>query len=485
MPGLVERGLAGLAVKPARYIGAIPPAMLEAAECHAFPLIELPAESSFDEIINAVLGSILNAQATRLERSAAIHARFTRIVLTGGGLREITQTLADLVECPAAIVGPDGTVLAASAGAAARGFGTPGTRGHLSTGETGTAGRWWIGADAEGFVVVAQPIRVDVERHGAIVVRTGDDRPLGDDGFVALEHAATIAALRLVQERVLAEADHRFRAVCLEELVTGHVVDAGVLQERALAFGWDLARPRAVLLVEIEELAGRRFAQLVGAPEEARVRSRLADAVTAALGRDAIVWERSAGAAALLSLPDSPDNRADNRADNRGRASLRVAAAALQAEAARRLPDVVVGVGVGRTCDDPLDLPRSHREALRALVVGRRVGGSGQVSLFEDLGLDRLLASCAEGELTQFCDATLGRLIAYDAAHRADLVRSLEAFLACNGNVATAARSLFVHYNTLRNRITTIEQVLGLTLDGAEHRLNLGLALRIWRMLPR
>lgn len=479
VPGLVERGLAGLAIKPARYIEAIPPAMLDAAERHGFPLIELPADSSFDEVINAVLGSILNIQATRLARSAQIHARFTRIVLTGGGLREIAQVLADLVEQPAAIVDPDGTILAGSVGAVSSGLGAPGSRGHLEPGHVGRAGRWSVGAPgAESVPVVAQPIRVDDERHGAIFVRVDDagvggDDQMGDDGLVALEHAATVAALRLVQERVLAEADRRFRAVCLEELVTGHVVDAGVLHERALAFGWDLTRPRAVLLAEVEELSGRRLNQLVGTPDEGRLRTHLAEAVRSALGRDAVVWERSAGAAALVTMHEG------------GRARLRADAAALQAEAGRRLPGAVVAVGIGQACADPLDLTRSHREALRALVVGRRAHGNGQVSLFEDLGLDRLLASCSESELAQFCEASLGRLIAYDVAHRADLVGTLETFLSCNGNVATAARRLFVHYNTLRNRIATIEHVLGLTLDGAEDRLSLGLALRIWRMLPR
>ena len=113
VPGLAERGLAGFAIKPTRYIEAIPPVMVEAAERLAFPLIELPPEASFDEVINAVLGSILNAQAVRLERSAAIHDRFTRIaVLSGGGLREIAQPLAELIERPAAILNPDGAVLA-------------------------------------------------------------------------------------------------------------------------------------------------------------------------------------------------------------------------------------------------------------------------------------------------------------------------------------------------------------------------------------
>lgn len=443
VPGLAARGLAGFAIKPTRYIEAIPAVMVEAAERLAFPLIELPPDASFDEVINAVLGSILNAQAIRLERSAAIHDRFTRIVLGGGGLREIAQTLAELIERPATILDPDGAVLAASNNL------TPAGRG----GE------------------VSVPIQVDVEHHGSILVHT-DGGDLGEEALVAVEQAATVAALRLVQARGIAEADRRFQAVCLEELVAGHVTDRGVLHERALAFGWDLTVPRAVLVAELTEPDGQRFSPPAGTPEESRAWQRLAETVTSALGRGAIVWQRSTGVAALVAP------------GRRGRAALVEVASAVQAEAARRLPGTTVAVGIGRTCADALELTLSHREALRALAVGRRTRGAGHVSLFEDLGLDRLLAGCADGELAAFRDATLGRLLSHDAEHHSELVPTLEAFLAAGGNAAQAARALFVHYNTLRHRLETIEQVLELRLDDADARLSLGLALRVLRMLP-
>lgn len=159
------------------------------------------------------------------------------------------------------------------------------------------------------------------------------------------------------------------------------------------------------------------------------------------------------------------------------------AGTALQEAASRRLPGSVVAIGIGRTYADPLELAGSHREALRALAVGRRTRGAGHVSLFEDLGVDRLLAGCADGELVAFREATLGKLLAYDAAHQTELVRTLDAYLRQSGNATLAARALFVHYNTLRQRLRAIERVLGLSLDDPDARLGLGLALRVLRML--
>ena len=473
VPRLAERGLAGLAVKPARYLDNIPITMVEAAERLAFPLLELPPETSFDDIINSVLGVILNAQALRLERSAAIHDRFTQIVLSGGGLREIVRVLAELVDSPVVILDAEGVVLARSADVALRGLRVGESPKLLPSSCRDSLLQRMVLELPDGPKMAAiQPIRVGTELHGTLIAVTEEGK-LGEDGLVALEHAATVAALRMVQARAVAEADQRFKAVCLEELVSGHVSDRSLLRERAVAFGWDLSVPRAVLVAELEELGGKRFAQLARTPEEGQAWHRLAEAARAALGRNAIVWERSAGVAALVA--PGPHLHAE----------MNAAALRLQTEARRRLPDAVVAVGIGRICSDPLELHRSHEEALRALVVGRRARGLGQISIFEDLGLDRLLMSCPDGELSAFFEATLGRLAAYDAVHHTNLVSTLETFLACDRNAALAARSLFVHYNTIKHRLDRIEEILGPFLGDPERCLNLDLALRIRRLLAQ
>ena len=464
VPRLFDRGLAGLAVKPARYLNEVPAVMLEAADRLAFPLLELPPETALADIINAVLGLILNAQALRLERSAAVHERFTAIVLNGGGVREIVQVLAELLDRPVAILDARGTVLARSAAFPA----------HIDFQDLPRLvaekadGLHWLDLPNHVMQLKAglQPIQVGSELHGIAVVLS--EQPLlADEQLMALEQAATIAALHLVQARAVAEADHRFQAVCLDELVTGHLTDRAVLRERATAFGWDLSRPRAVMIAEIEALGGRRFAELAGTSDEGFACRRVAEAVRSVLGREAIVWERSAGAAALSGGTD-----------------LRVDAEALQAEAARRLPGALISVGVGRVQVDPLELHLSYSEALRALEVGRRVGGAGRVCLFAELGVDRLLLSCPTNELEAFFTATLGPLLAYERSHPGyELSRTLRTFLAADRNVARTARQLFVHYNTVKYRLERLESVLGSFVDVPERCLTLELATHVGRLL--
>jgi purine catabolism regulator len=410
-----------------------------------------------------VLAVILDAQSVRLQRAAEIHDRFTRIVLSGGGLRQIADALSDSILMPVAIVDAQGGVLAQTSSfpedVAASLMPIDGNDGNEPT-ILSVAGR-----DA-----IAQSIVAGGDRHGTIVA-LGRRADLGEDELEALDDAATVAALRLVQARAVAEADRRFQAVCLDELVTGHVLDRDALMERAAAFDWDLATPRAVLVAELHELDGRPFGQFAGSAEEGVARHRLYEAARLTLGHDAIVWERSTGIAALVATTA------------KGRDGARSIALELRAEAVRRQPAAVVDIGIGRTAEDPLRLDESFREARSAIAVAAWSRGHAAVSLFEDLQLDRLLFHTPPADREAFVDDAIGRLVAHDARYRTNLVETLEVYLATR-RVAVAARRLYVHTNTLANRLERIGEIIGPFVDDPERCLTLGLALRL-RKTPR
>jgi purine catabolism regulator len=57
-------------------------------------------------------------------------------------------------------------------------------------------------------------------------------------------------------------------------------------------------------------------------------------------------------------------------------------------------------------------------------------------------------------------------------------MRSLEAFIECNGQWERAARALYCHRHTLRYRIRRVEELTGRSLDSARDRIDFWLALR-------
>ncbi|MEV5703757.1 PucR family transcriptional regulator ligand-binding domain-containing protein [Actinoallomurus sp. NPDC052274] len=90
-----------------------------------------------------------------------------------------------------------------------------------------------------------------------------------------------------------------------------------------------------------------------------------------------------------------------------------------------------------------------------------------------------LLASVPDDARITFRDRLLGPLHAYDEAHHADLIRTLETFLQVSGSWTRCADRLHLHVNSVRYRIQRVEELTGRDLARLEDRVDFFLALRL------
>ncbi|WP_238592624.1 PucR family transcriptional regulator [Rhodococcus sp. YH3-3] len=122
-------------------------------------------------------------------------------------------------------------------------------------------------------------------------------------------------------------------------------------------------------------------------------------------------------------------------------------------------------------------------QAREVVQIARRFGSRTGVILARDVGVQRLLAAgTTPASLSVFVTEQLGSLIAYDTAHSADLVRTLDAYLAHRGGKARTADFLGIRRQSLYARLTRIEKLMGVSLDDPAQVVCLGLALTAWRM---
>ena len=125
-------------------------------------------------------------------------------------------------------------------------------------------------------------------------------------------------------------------------------------------------------------------------------------------------------------------------------------------------------------------LRRSFHEARCALEAVRFANGDApDVASHRDLGSFHLLLSLQDDEaLRLFCDSILGPIEASEGRYGGELMRSLEAFIECNGQWERAAKRLYCHRHTLRYRIRRVESLTGRSLQSARDRIEFWLALR-------
>jgi DNA-binding PucR family transcriptional regulator len=127
---------------------------------------------------------------------------------------------------------------------------------------------------------------------------------------------------------------------------------------------------------------------------------------------------------------------------------------------------------------------RALQEATIAARVARATAPAttGAACAYDQLGAYRYLAQLPPGHAPDDRHArAIATLAAYDARRRTELLRTLERHLGDRGALAATARALYIHTNTLRQRLDRIESLTGLDLT-TEDLLSLELALKLARL---
>ncbi|MGI9183620.1 MAG: helix-turn-helix domain-containing protein, partial [Solirubrobacteraceae bacterium] len=143
----------------------------------------------------------------------------------------------------------------------------------------------------------------------------------------------------------------------------------------------------------------------------------------------------------------------------------------------------VIGVSEPRRVPD--DAAGAYREARDAGTIAQALLGEGGAIAYSQVGAYRYLVQIAAADAPRDrMQAAVDELIAYDRRRRTALLDTLERYLSERRSVIESARALFIHPNTLRQRLGRIEELTGLRLD-EDDLLSLELAIKLARLHGR
>jgi sugar diacid utilization regulator len=460
---------------------------------HDFSADEVELAKSFADLA----GGLIAATQTRLElqsklgaatrqlnalrRATAVDERLSDLVLEGRSLGELTGTLAELLGKPCALFLPGGERVAAALPESAPESALPRLLEPAVAGMPEVRQALTENEGARAFVVspvpaagllhrhVVAPIMLGEELWGRLVVLEHKARFTGGD-VVAVRRAATLIALQVSSERKAAEADWNAGASLAAELL-GCGSDAAVARRRADRLGVKLDAERLVVVF------GSRSGTEADAPDFR--------AVVAAFEREAAdlsvhVTALEGGVAALVEVPAGVDPRGFALAERERFEAIRASLP--------RSSQLIVGVsGVG---GGPAGYKVAHREARQVVECIRRLSPVGGPALFtaDELGVGSLLLSSSDGEsMATFAEQTVGELLREHS--KADLLTTLCSFFDNMGSIRGSAAALEVHENTIRYRLSRIEELTGLAVmhdPDAQLRARLSLlVLLLQGRLPR
>jgi DNA-binding PucR family transcriptional regulator len=373
---------------------------------------------------------------------AALDA-ITEAVESGAGLPEVVRAAARALDASLAVSDAWGATLAVAARSPAD------ERALLSQGDG----------------VVSIPLRVADATVGALHMRAKTEPSASMRRLLATMIASEVERVRAPERASESAAGEFLRAVLARELT-----EREELLERAKELSLDVQGGASMIVARAhpQTPTDEGWRGRVRAIAERGARATTSRSIAALSEREGIV-----GAEVLLLVPGGDEAIAARAADG------------ILREMEAGLSGYTFALGRSRITEDAADLPRAASEALLAANVAQGAA-NGTALAFEQTGAYRLLLSAMSenpNELQRFYDETVEPLVAYDEQYETELVRTLEAFLEADGNVAGTAQRLFTHRHTIYYRLERVRELSGHDVSSSDGREKLSLGLKAMRVL--
>jgi purine catabolism regulator len=453
---LHERAVACLAVRLGSYLTEFPVALLKAADQVGLPVIRLTDQFAFDDILIDVLSKVNMALRADIDFADRVHTSLVEIVMSGGSVAMVADQVERLLSTDVVIFDASGQPMA--------------PREDVPAAPTD-----WRLLD-EAVREIGAPA-TPTER---IVLRLGSPHnplgylqcwrpevPFGPTEIRAVEKAATVAALALVQKHAVREMETGYQGDILGRVLRGELTDETEIAARFRDLGWQADGPLLVATVGVwpqdrDQAAGAlAWLRSVGLPI---VRQELGQqckgAAAALVGRDLVIIGPARSSEGITL-------------------ALHRVAATFDRRAAEDL-GARLTVGISAAVTELALLRRGFAQAEVAAAAALRRNIERRICRFDDLGvLGLVLATSRDSDLTQLRADPLGALDQLTRRGGPELMNTLRTVMENNLNLAESARLLHCHYNTVRQRVRRLEELLGPFLSDPDIRLEIALAFRL------
>ena len=267
--------------------------------------------------------------------------------------------------------------------------------------------------------------------------------------------------LEQILERKYIETEYRFKSKIIGDLISGKIATRSQLNSLVKFYDWNLTRAFLPVIIKLDMSKENQF----------QFQLHKISKISKNFGKeDTIVANFDFGI--LLLFPSLDLKRQCD----------------LVKSILNKYSEVypTANIGIGRAISDILELPKGLREASLAADISEKIPTLGRIVDFEHLGIYKVLTLGNDDDIENkqdFAQENLSKLIEYDKSNKTDLISTLQIFFVEGNNMRKAADKLFIHYNTMSNRLKLIESITGKDLSNPEVRLEVYVALKLASIL--
>ncbi|SES66672.1 purine catabolism regulatory protein [Salinibacillus kushneri] len=487
---VIESEASGLAIAIGRYIHELPTRMIDFANDHDFPIILLPWEIRFADIIQIVLNALKQEEERLVEQNKEIQQELLNLILKNGSFYDVSDYIEKKLDKGVIITDTRGRVKGKSKGAAKlertwTEFLQSEDYSYMVTSfennnQYSTSPNARV-MSIEGKNILQFLVQSASEIQGFVIVEglTDDDVDylLGQQTVHLLEHAVTAIALCFLKENTIIETELKLRDDFVWSLAKEKDTSWDQVLSRAKSLKYNVNLPYVCVIGYPEnfmEVFQKNLDQSTYEHWEQTITRRIEDEIyysgKSIASQTMITFQRDHFIIFLEISHHQVTETVDQFFYH------------LEKRLNQFMPELIFSWGISKTAGLRC-FYESYQEAQKALEIGRRQKGPGFQNMYADTRVDRALMNLVhDEELRNITDQTIGTLLKYDQERGINLVYTFSVYNKNRGNVSQTARELNLHRQSLLYRLRKIESLTDCDLDKPDDMFLINLCIRLWTL---
>lgn len=486
MDEVVKKRVSALVLKRGREVDHLEEMikiLLNLANENSIPVLEVPFEMSFRDILKNVMEHLFNEEVIKLKYFKTTHDNFTALSLSfhsmENGIKRILDVLDKLIGNPVTLFNQNKDCLVT-------------TSEQIKSLEISEDATEYSPDFYSNHMYIKQKISIDGDEeqvYGQHIVRlnvmynakmylaiTEMNAKLGVMDYIAIENAVTALKLELFRQHSIADLEKKFQNDIVNNILNGKVHSTQELQREIKLLGIPLD---AYYRIIVFNLGYSRAAEEFN--EKVKYTNVLNNAIAASFPKVKI--QNDMDRVIVIQQVDPEQKKEAYRKE------LKEIVMRIQKKIAAKNKDLRVRAGVGKVVRGVINIPDSFKEAGDSLMFIDILGednadGVSKVMIFSDMGIFKLLCQLDDADkMMEYVPESLKKLYNYKKQQRQDLILTLKTYLEHNQNLTKTAQDLFIHYKTAAYRIERITQITGIDFDNPNEVLSVRIGLVVYKMV--
>lgn len=435
MQHLYEKHISALIIKPRSLLPEIPEIILKCGERFHLPVIELPCNIRFIDVISCVM-TLINQNKNQYY--IEIQNNLSKLLASGAREKDILNYLTDYIPACISLYDDERNMISRS-------------QSDLFDSKLSIADR------------INLPILCMGEVNGYLEAIL--NQALDENLELLLKTAGNLLAVLYLKKYYVAEIEQKYISSFMTDLFEGNL-DSKLIEDRAKGYGWKANDFCCVVSIELNS-------------------ERHSDKIPEALMEIAHFIPKG-NYYFYISTPYLHIIY---------RTSESFSCSTIYGLITKTLTDINSFItdkyrnfsfyaGVSNITNEFTRIPEKITEANDALQFGHAFGN--HIVKYEEMGLLRILATHSNIEnFEQIIPPAVRKLAEYDKANNTEYLETLDILLGNNLNLSKTAKQLFIHYKTMLHRMNRICEIAEISLDNRQTRLDVELGVKLYMMLPK